>query len=205
MKKCPACEKWTLEFDDYFGRFRCFHPDCGWMAISSTDREIRRLREHQQLIRVEQIHIEEMNLDLTLDYDVLNDALVFNFGLNEPAFDLPDGDGRMIWQISHTTGSVAGFVILDAKKSDVSQINVYFDIASKKNDVEDRLKRFPDAIATGRASRVLIEKVAVMAHIKEPSYQSSHSAYIEAFKEVYSKFKETFLVEGMTEGQPLTT
>jgi len=32
MRKCPKCNKWTLEFDDYFGRYRCFNPDCEFWA-----------------------------------------------------------------------------------------------------------------------------------------------------------------------------
>ena len=124
MRQCPACGNWTLDYDEYFGRFRCFDPDCGWTPFSSAEQEIRRLQTGGQLEELCVEKIEDLGLTFRASYDSLNDALVFDFGLHEPTFDFPEGDGRMIWRIGHHTGSVAGFSILGARKFGVAEVRV---------------------------------------------------------------------------------
>ena len=94
MKKCPECKKWTLDYDTYFGRYRCFNPNCEWMPSSSTEREITLLQSGQQPVIVDTKEFPELGLSVTVTYDEVNDVLDFDFGLNDPTFDLPEPDGR---------------------------------------------------------------------------------------------------------------
>ena len=116
MRQCPKCRKWTMDFDEYFGRFRCLASDCGWMPPSTAEREIRLLRSHTQPTRLESVTIGELGLTLTPSYDAENDAISFDFGLDEPTYDLPEPDGKMIWRIVRSTDRVAGFTIVGARE-----------------------------------------------------------------------------------------
>ena len=187
MSKCPACGKWTLDFDEYFARFRCFNAECAWMPASSAERAISLLRSRRQPEPIGSTQIEELGLTLTSFYDPENDALVFDFGLKEPTFDVPAGDGIMVWKISRHTGSVAGFSIFHAKKFAVSEVTV--NIAARKHNLEEVLKGIPDATVSGRATRTLIERVLVTASEAHPAERPGLSAIQEAFKESLAKFK----------------
>jgi hypothetical protein len=193
MRKCPVCNNWSLDFDEYFGRFRCF--DCGWMPPSATEREIQRLRSFQEPIDIDKIHIEEIGLNITSKYDKVNDALIFDFGLNEPSFELPEDDGRVIWKISHCSGSVTGLVILDARKTGVSEVQIK--ITASKDDVERRIKTMPDAIATGRATKILIENVTITARTKDPSTLPTSTPFYNAIEQAVKKFRSSY---GSVEG-----
>ena len=161
MRQCPECGRWTLEFDDYFGRFRCLNPECGWMVPSSVERRMRRLRSGTELQKFEEQYIQELDITLSASYDEENDALVFDFGLGERTVDLPEPDGRMVWQIGIETDSVAGFCLLGAKRFGVSGVKV--NIAAKKEEIERTVRTFPSFKYSGRISRVLIEQVFVRA------------------------------------------
>ncbi len=188
MRKCPDCGHWTLDFDEYFGRFRCFGPKCGWMPASSAEREIRLLREHRQPRTVDVVRIPELGLTMNCAYDSESDVLLFDFGLEEPTFDLPESDGRMIWLIGRESGSAAGFTLLNARKWGVSEIQI--NIAARKRDIETRLRRFPGAVMSGRPTRVLIENVAVTARSKEEAPQISEPQIRDAFQEALAKFQQ---------------
>ena len=111
MKRCPECKKWTLEYDVYFGRYRCFNPDCEWMPISSVERELQLLEAYQQPEVISTGELPELGIKITVTYEEVNDVLAFDFRSNEATFDLPEPDGRIIWQIAHRTGTVVGFAI----------------------------------------------------------------------------------------------
>ena len=180
-----------MDFDEYFGRFRCFDPDCGWMATSSVEREIQLLRSHRQPERLVEKRIEELNITLTCDYDLKNDAIVVNFGLNEPTFELPEGDGRMFWKIGHVTGSVAGFTILGAEEIGISEIKV--DVAARKQTIERNLRGIPGAIAAVRATKILIEKVLVEARTEKHETPKFAPQMRDAFQEALNIFSTTYL------------
>jgi len=74
MRQCPECHKWTMDFDEYFGRFRCLALDCGWMPPSTTEREIRLLQSRKQPTKLESVTIRELDLTLTPSYDAENDV-----------------------------------------------------------------------------------------------------------------------------------
>ena len=184
MKQCPKCKKWTLEFDDYFGRFRCFNPDCEWMPSSSTERQIRLLDSHQEPEIIDISRIPELNLPVVVTYDSLNDVLGFDFGMRESTFDLPQPDGRIVWKVSHRTGDVVGFEILEARKLGVSEVRV--NIAARKEDIEKYLKKLLPTFLTGRPSRMLITGVAVRVESEEPQ------SPCPTFKEAVERFESAF-------------
>lgn len=194
MKKCPACGKWTLDFSEYFGRFRCLSPECAWMPASSAEREISLLRSQLGPQPIGSKRIVELGLTLTSFYDPENDALVFDFGLNEPTFDLPDDDGRIVWKMARHRGSVAGFSIFRAKEFAVSKVTV--NIAARKETLEEALKRFPGAAASGRATRILINQVQVVASGSRPpekpadvQLQSVYTSSLDTFRDGLRKQK----------------
>src|SRR4030042_4951461 len=115
MRKCPKCNKWTLEFDDYFGRYRCFNPDCEWMPPSAAEREIRILKERKEPQIVYSEHIPELGTNVVVKYDSVNDTLSFDFGQEDMTFDLPESDGRMIWKVARSNNTIVGFEIIEAK------------------------------------------------------------------------------------------
>lgn len=167
MKECPRCHNWTLEFDEYFGRFKCLDERCGWMAPSTAEREIRLLRSHAQPTTLDSVHIPKLGLVLTPSYEAESDVLSVDFGLNEPTFDLPDPDGRMIWRIGRHSDAVAGFSIAGVGKWAISGVTVEF-ITRRKGAIESRLRRIPMTLARGRATRELIEEVIVTAVADDP-------------------------------------
>ena len=170
MRKCPECSQWTLEFDDYFGRYRCFNPDCEWMPPSAAEREIRLLEQRKEPRIILSEHIPELGTDVVVKYDSVNDALSFDFGPEDITFDLPESDGRMIWKVSRNSYSIVGFDILDAKRFGVSEVRV--DITARKEDIERNLKRIKGAFSSGRPTRLLITSVAIRREIDEPELRN---------------------------------
>lgn len=189
MRQCPKCDKWTMDFDDYFGRFRCFDGQCGWMPPSTTEREIRLLRSHTQPTRLKSVEIPELELTLTPSYDPENDAFSIDFGSNEPTFDLPELDGQMIWRIGRRSDRVAGFTIVGARKASISGISIEF-IVKRKRDIEERLQRTQEAVLTGQATRYLIDQVIVMALSKEEPVAPPSPEVQNVWREVVSKLEE---------------
>jgi hypothetical protein len=82
--------------------------------------------------------------------------------LDEPTFDLPEPDGKMIWRIGQQSDRVAGFAIVGAKEGALSAIGIEF-IVRRKKDIESRLPRFLGAFARGRVTRHLIDEIVVTA------------------------------------------
>ena len=162
MRQCPKCDNWTVDFDDYFGRFRCFNAHCGWMPLSAAEREIRLLRSHQAPTRLASVEISDLGPTLTPCYDPENDALSVDFGSEEATFDLPEPDGRLIWKIGRRSDSVVGFTILGVREGAISKVAIEF-IVKRKQDIERELRRIPGIGAKGRVTRDLIERVVVTA------------------------------------------
>ena len=189
MRECPKCRQWTLDFDEYFGRFRCLNPECGWMPPSAAEREIRLLHSRRQPIELDSVQIPQLGLTLTPSYDAENDAFSIDFGLNEPAFDLPEPDGRMIWRVSRRSNIVAGFTILGVREGGISEISVEF-IARRKGDIERRLRRITEALPRGRATKHLIEQVTVTAVSDEELLPCTNAEVESAWKEVVSRVQE---------------
>jgi len=189
MRECPKCRKWTLDFDEYFGRFRCLNPKCGWMPPSAAEREIRLLQSQTRPIELGPIGIPELRLTLTPSYDSENDAFTVDFGLGERAFDLPEPDGRMIWRIGRGSGAIAGFTILGVREEDISEISVEF-IARRKEGIERRLRKIPDAVSRGRATKALVEEVIVTAVSDDEALPSTSAEAEGAWKEVVSRVRE---------------
>jgi hypothetical protein len=161
------------------------------MPRSSVERELRLLRMHRRPQLVCSTRIEEVGLTLTCSYDPENDALLFDFGLDEPSFELPEGDGRMVWRIGRQTGSVAGFTILEAKRFGVSEVRV--DIDARKQDIERGIRSVPTALASTRPSRVLIESVVVMAQERQEPVASHAPLIGPAFNEALEEFQRRFV------------
>lgn len=161
MRKCPDCKKYTLDLDNYFGRFRCFNPRCSWMAASSTEMELKLIEASDERTLLHEAPIPGTNLTLRAFHYPRNDALAFDFGQGEPSLDLPDPDGMMIWKIGRDSNTVVGFAIVGATKFEISQITVNLQV--RKECIEENIKNLREEIGSGRARRVLIEKVAVAA------------------------------------------
>lgn len=186
MRECPKCRKWTLDFDDYFGRFRCLNPECAWMPPSAAEREIRLLQSRTRPIEFHPVEIPQLGLTLTPSYDGENDAFSVDFGLSEPTFDLPEPDGRMIWRIGRRSGAIAGFTIVRVREGGISEISVQF-IARRKEGIERRLRRIPDIVSRGRATKALIEEVTVTAVSDDEALPSTSPEVEGAWKEVVSR------------------
>ena len=184
MRPCPRCKQWTLDFDDYFGRYRCFNPDCEWMPMSTAEREIRLLKEHKEpdIVSVEQI--PELGVTVTVSYDSISDVLAFDFDGNKSAFRLPEPDGRFVWKIAKDSNTVVGFEILEAKKLGVSEVQV--NIIARKKDIEQNLKKVPEAFFSGKPTTMLISSVAIMAKQEEPIPP------LPVVKEVIEKFNADY-------------
>ena len=166
MRQCPKCQKWTMEFDEYFRRFRCLEPDCGWMLPSSAEREIRSLQSYAQPTKFDPVCVPGLGLVLTPSYDPTSDSLSVDFGLDEPTFDLPEPDGMMIWRIGRQSKTVAGFTIARAIEGAISQVTVQF-ITGRKQDIERGLRAIPFTGGRNQVTRDLIDQVVVTAAARE--------------------------------------
>jgi hypothetical protein len=178
-----------MDFDEYFGRFRCLASDCGWMLPSTTEREIRRLQSRKQPTTLASVTIPELDLTLTPSYDEENDVISIDFGLDEPTIDLPEPDGKMIWRIGRHTDRVAGFAIMGAREGALSKIDIQF-IIRRKNDIESRLPRFPSAIARGRVTRHLIDEIIVTAVTAEEDASETAFQGEEAWKDIVHRLSD---------------
>ena len=187
MKQCPMCKKWTLDYDTYFGRYRCFNPDCEWMPSSSAEREIKLFESYQEPVVVDERKVPELGLSITVTYDLVNDVLDFDFGIGESTFDLPEPDGRLIWKIAHRTRTAVGFAILEAKELGVSEVQV--NIAARKENIERNLKSVPEAFSSGRPTRMLITSVALA--VESDKAHVSSRAFRKATEKFEAKFCQT--------------
>jgi len=189
MRKCPKCRKCTMDFDDYFGRFRCFDPNCGWMPPSTAEREIRLLRSHTQPTRLEPFVLPGLGFELTPSYDPASDAFSVDFGLNEATMDLPEPDGIMIWRIGRRSNAVAGFTICRAKEGAISQISVQF-IVRRKEDIEQGLRRIPGIGAKRFATRDLIDEVVVTAVAEDRAVPAESGEVERAWRQIVDRLQE---------------
>ena len=188
MKQCPACERWTLDFDSYFGRYRCFNSDCGWMQMSSADQAISLLRSRTKPKCLNPVHIDELGLTLTPSYDDQNDIFAVDFGpTEEPSTDLPEPDGRLIWKIGRHTSSVTGFFILGAKKWGLSGVTI--NIAARKESIEEGLRALPPASLWGHITKTLIEKVAVTAYTRIKAGRPADENVARGLNQAINEFK----------------
>ena len=159
MRKCPKCGSWSFDFDDYFGRFRCFNSRCNWMPASAYERQDYSKGIGLGLEKIRKIHIEELGLTITTKYDHDLDYLIFDFGNNHPSFDLPEPDGRMIWQISSETNEVVGFIIAGPKEFGTYSITI--NIQARKKEIEDELKAIWGVAGRHQITRNIIENIMI--------------------------------------------
>ena len=185
MRRCPACGKWALDFDDYFGRFRCYNPECAWMPASTAERELNILRTHKKPTIFTSVQIPELGITVTPSYDPDNDAFSMDFGFDESTFDLPEPDGRMIWKIGYRSDSVVGFTILGAKKWGISQIGVNF--IARKNEIEHGLRKTYGLLSSGRVTREAIEHIVVTA-VSDISAQELQT--VNPFRNLFEEFEK---------------
>ncbi|MHB9025643.1 MAG: hypothetical protein ACYC7E_15980 [Armatimonadota bacterium] len=190
MRQCPSCKNWTLDFDDYFGRFRCFNPQCSWMATSATERQIRVLRAYQQLQVLESTTIPELGLTITASYDEINDALLFDFNMGEPSFEYPEEDGRILWSVSRITGEVTGFTILGARKFGISQIRL--DIETSKESIERSIRNLPNTLEVGRPTKVLIESISITMRPGVQEHSQKERRLTSACNKALDKFQQGY-------------
>lgn len=189
MKECPKCRNWTLDFDAYFGRFRCLNPECRWMPPSTAEREIRLLQSHAEATVLDSVAIPELGLNLTPSYDAENDALSVDFGIDEPTFDLPEPDGIMIWRIGRRSNVVGGFTIVGVQEGAISEITIEL-IAQRKVDIERRLRRIPAVLSKGRATKTLVEQVVVTALTDQETCTPATPQMESAWSDVVSRVQE---------------
>lgn len=136
MNQCPKCQRWTLEFDEYFGRARCLATNCGWMPPSRAQREIRRHFVYEEPITLAPVPIQGADQPLMARYDRPNDILSVYFGQAQSGLEEePDDDARIIWlrAANHTT--LAGFMVLDAAEIGPSKVTVE-SLHSHKSELE---------------------------------------------------------------------
>jgi hypothetical protein len=167
MKQCPECRRWTMEFDDYFRRYRCYNGSCQWMQSSSAERAIKRIGVYDDAQQMKQIFeraIGEIGVTLTGSYDPLNDTLIFSFGPDEVTFDLPESDGRLVWKIGHDSGQVVGFDVLGAKKLGVYKVDI--NILARKSNIEKEMSR-SNLIDAGKPTSALIRRIDVAVSADE--------------------------------------
>ncbi len=193
MSKCPACDKYTLDFDEYFGRFRCFDPHCNWMPSSTTEMELKRLDASEEPVELHGDELDSLQPRVAAYYDPVNDAIVVDFGRGESSFDLPDPDGYMIWKVGHDSGSVNGFVLVGAKKLGIYEIQV--DIAARKQAIEQKTKALPEVLRSRYAIRTLIDSVSVTATVNRPTHGPSHGRTTNTtiMDAIRSSFREKIL------------
>jgi hypothetical protein len=156
------------------------------MASSSAEREIRILERNTAPKVFHTQEIKGLGLAITFAYDEVNDALLLDFGLKEPTYDLPEPDGRIIWKIAHCSEMVAGVVVLGAKKWGVEKIGV--SIKGRKEVIEEVLKKTPNAFYAGRPTQTLIEQVELKIKTKKTPKNSSCD-----ISDVFDKFQKDFV------------
>ncbi|MCX7046299.1 MAG: hypothetical protein NTX50_12535 [Candidatus Sumerlaeota bacterium] len=189
MKQCPKCKKWTLDFDQYFGRFRCYDLACQWMPASAVERKMKSLEAHVPIVILKEKEMPEIGMTLKAIYDPQNDVLEFDFGSCEPIFEVPESDGLLVWKIGHQTQQVVGFSILHAKEFNISEIQV--NINARKNDIETALKRgIPAAVSCGRVTKAFIDSISIMVKAQKPKPVSEYHQLENVVHKVLKGFEE---------------
>ncbi|HUW30320.1 MAG TPA: hypothetical protein VM223_01775 [Planctomycetota bacterium] len=196
MRKCPACNRYTLDFDEYFGRFRCFNADCRWMPPSSTERELRLIETRKEPRLLFKKKMPRLGLTMSSYYDSVNDALVFDFGQDEPSFDLPESDGRIIWKVGSSTGSVTGFAVIGMVKIGVIAVTVDLDV--RKECIEESVRSFSGP--PRRATRILIDRIAVATKTTAPRRHRKRDWLGEAVNESCARFEKAGAAKATAKG-----
>ena len=188
MRQCPKCQRWMLEFDNYFGRFRCF--GCGWITMSSTERQRRLLHSYEVPIVLDRLRLKAPDLSVVVCYEPLNDALVFDFdiGPTESTFDLPEPDGLMVWRIGRHTGSVAGFVLFGVKKLEITNVKV--NLVARMTSIQKGFQRVPSTLSTERVTQLLIEEMFVTADARREVQTPADDEFASLFSTAMKKIKE---------------
>lgn len=159
MTKCPICDEYSMALDGYFSRFRCYK--CGWMTPSSYEREMKLAEQQEQPVLLLKQYSADLDATITALYDSANDALVFNFGSEEPSVDIPEPDGILVWQVGCGTRRVTGFMIFRARERGTERVEINLDL--RKKSIEAGALNYPDSLSPGRTSSVMIENIIVKA------------------------------------------
>ena len=115
MTKCPACGNWSLDFDEYFGRYRCFRAACGWMPSSMAERCIEIGRSGRRPRPIGSICFDERHFHCS--YDRVNDVLILETrALDAPFIEVPDPLGTLAWRVSQSDFTVAGCDIVGVRR-----------------------------------------------------------------------------------------
>ena len=141
MNKCPKCKRWTLEFDEYFGRPRCLATDCGWMPPSRVQREMRRHFVYEEPITLAPVQVAGADEALMPHYDRPNDVVLGLLRQAQSSLEEePDDDARIIWLRAANHATLAGFMVLDTAGMDQSEVTVE-SLCSHKNELEHGVLR----------------------------------------------------------------
>jgi hypothetical protein len=140
MTKCPACGNWSLGFDEYFGRYRCFRVACGWMPSSMAERCIAIARSGRRPRLIGSVLIAE-GLYFNCAYDRANDVLILSDPTcNGPFVEVPDPHGTLSWRISQTELNVAGCDIVGVRRFGVPKALIHR-IPAQIVAVRDRIRK----------------------------------------------------------------
>jgi hypothetical protein len=115
------------------------------------------LEQHAEPKQLGCFHFAAADREFVTLYDFEGDDLVFEFGSDNPIRELPDPSGRVVWLIDTNGESVAGIVILGARKWGLPE----FDggLAERKEEVEDCLRRFGVGSSWYRPTRTMVESL----------------------------------------------
>lgn len=158
MKECPKCKLYTVDFDEYFGRHRCFNASCSWMPPSASERQFRLLERGSTPKEIASHNFDDIHMTMNVYYDEVNDVMVFDFCTGEPFFEYPSDDARISWNVGRNTGQFCGFVVYAAKEFGVEE--VHLDIVARIGLAAEGIGSKSKIIA-GQPTRNAIEKIGV--------------------------------------------
>lgn len=171
MKTCPVCHSGALTFDEYFERYRCSNPQCGYMPPSSAERALNRIK-NPGIIKIidEHVEIPEIGFSMSIYHDTYLDSLIFDFDQMEPSIELPEEDGRMIWKISKATKKVTGFELLFVKSLNIHGV-VLGIVSTKKQLIENAIKNM--SFRNRMPIQYLIKQVTVYCVLNQNRIQEN--------------------------------
>lgn len=160
MKQCPKCNQYAMDFDEYFGRYRCFNANCTWMPPSAAERQLRLLERGVEPSVVDQFDLGDIGVSIRVVYDEVNDILAFNFDAEEPQFDYPSDDARIAWRVGRNTGQLCGLIIYSAKEFGLSEVCLDIIVARiglAAKGITGQLV----PITSNKPTRIVIDKIRV--------------------------------------------
>jgi len=190
MKSCPKCGRYTLDFDEYFGRFRCYNADCCWMPTTAGERHLRLMQARKSPVDVMRLPLDELGLTIDVAYDSINDVLLFDLQKDELAFEFPDEDVRIVWRIGRQSGDVVGIVVLGPREFGVSEIEL--NIAANLGRVADSIRHHCSTLPNGRPTRLAVENVAVTLRT-QGELDSTGAQLPKALQKAVHKFSDQYL------------